>query len=106
MPNIKELSFDEIALVSGGNANGQSYDERNNFGIGRAPVTRANNAGIGAIVSAGVAIAAGTGGVGIVAAAVGGAILSSLPSGSSSNNSGGGNWHDTNPGGMVGECRW
>lgn len=71
-----------------------------------APATTANNAGIGAIVSTGVAIAAGTGPVGIVAAAVGGAILSALPSGSSSNNSGGGNWHDTNPGGMVGQCRW
>ncbi|MEL4016652.1 hypothetical protein [Dryocola clanedunensis] len=52
MNNIKELSLDEIAMVSGG-------------------------------------------------------ITAALPStsGSASNNKGGG-WHDTNPGGMVGECRW
>jgi hypothetical protein len=32
MSSIRELSLSEIELVSGGNANGQSNDERNNFG--------------------------------------------------------------------------
>ncbi|WBM72670.1 hypothetical protein OH773_10710 [Buttiauxella sp. WJP83] len=32
MSSIRELSFDEIALVSGGGANGQDNNERSNYG--------------------------------------------------------------------------
>lgn len=108
MNNIKELSLDEIAMVSGGNANG-NFERNTNFSgsKGGAPATSANNAGIGMILGTAGALIAGATPPGIVAAAVIGGITAALPStsGSASNNKGGG-WHDTNPGGMVGECRW
>lgn len=108
MNNIKELSPDEIAIVSGGNANG-NYERNTNFSHskGSAPASSANNAGIGIILGTAGAVIAGATPGGIVAAAVIGGITAALPStsGSSSNNRGG-SWHDTNPGGMVDECRW
>ncbi|SUW62580.1 Uncharacterised protein [Buttiauxella agrestis] len=36
MSGIRELSFDEIALVSGGSANGQDAGERSNYGNNNA----------------------------------------------------------------------
>ncbi|MFS9421738.1 hypothetical protein [Citrobacter sp. C411] len=116
MPNIKELSFDEIALVSGGNANsnyegGRNYSERNNRGSGRngggAPATTANNAGFVIIGGVLTAVATGVGGpiAGTVVGTAFAAASQSLPN-DNNNNRGGGSWHDTNPGGMVGQCRW
>ncbi|WP_237391366.1 hypothetical protein [Dryocola clanedunensis] len=108
MNNIKELSLEEIALVSGGNANG-NFERNTNFSgsKGSAPATSANNAGIGVILGTVGAVVAGANPVGVVVAGVIGGITAALPSttGSSSNNSGG-NWNDTNPGGAIGECRW
>ena len=117
MSGIRELSFDEIALVSGGNANGQDAGERSNYGTsnlssrsrrGGVPVTTANNVGFVIIGGVLTAIAGAINpvvgvGVGITFAALDKGMPS--PSGNGSSNSGGG-WHDTNPGGMVGECRW
>jgi hypothetical protein len=116
MSSIRELSLSEIELVSGGNANGQSNDERNNFGRSDrvngnrgAPVTSANNAGIGIIAGTIGAIAGLAGGpVGVVVAgAVLGGLGASMPTSSSSSkgNSGGG-WNDSNPGSVAGQCRW
>ncbi|MCT4709242.1 hypothetical protein MUA04_03410 [Enterobacteriaceae bacterium H11S18] len=108
MNNIKELSLEEIALVSGGNANG-NFERTNNISSskGGAPATAANNAGVGVILGTIGAVATGAAAPVVVISAVIGGIAASLPSttGSTSNNSGG-SWNDTNPGGMVGECRW
>jgi hypothetical protein len=112
MSSIRELSFDEIAQVSGG---GNSGDHEHNWSSprgsasrngGPAPVTAANNAGIGAILGTIGALVAGATPVGVGVAAVIGGITAAMPSASSSNNDRNGSWHDTNPGGMVGECRW
>ncbi|ENV3746101.1 hypothetical protein L369_04747 [Enterobacter sp. MGH 23] len=115
MSNIRELSFDEIAQVSGGGANGQDASDRNYGGSkssGRsggwgAPATTANNAGFVIIGGVLTAVATGIGGpiAGTVVGTAFAAASQSLPN-DSNNNKGGGSWHDTNPGGMVGECRW
>lgn len=44
MSDIRELSFDEIELVSGGNANGQDAGERSNYGNNNARNTLGRNA--------------------------------------------------------------
>lgn len=118
MSGIRELSFNEIAMVSGGEGHGtevnrDKQDARNaargGGGSWSAPVTTANNAGIGIIAGTIGAIVGLAGGpVGAVAA---GAVLGGLgasmptPSSSSNGNSGGG-WHDTNPGSITGQCTW
>ncbi|MCT4706556.1 hypothetical protein MUA03_11650 [Enterobacteriaceae bacterium H16N7] len=116
MNNIKELSLEEIALVSGGNANGNferntgssSYNAGKSSNSGGAPITPANVAGMTIIAGTLTFVASA---INPVAGAAVGTILSAgiagatTSSGSSSNNSGG-SWNDTNPGGMVGECRW
>lgn len=111
MCSIKELSLSEVELVSGGNANG-NYERGSSSSHG-APATSANNAGIGIIAGTLGALAAmGTGPIGMViaGAAVGG-LGSAMPStsstpSSSNNGRSDGSWHDTNPGGLAGECRW
>lgn len=99
---MKELNLNEVALVSGG---GNAGDRDTRFTRG-APATSANNAGVGIIVGTLAALATvSTGPVGmVVAGAMAGGIASALPSGSGNSNRGG--WHDINPGGMVGQCRW
>ena len=113
MSNIRELSFDEIAQVSGGSANGQNASDRNYGGSrnsgssgGRgAPATTANNAGFVIIGGVLTAVATGIGGP-IAGTVVGTAFAAASQSLPNDNNRGGGSWHDTNPGGMVGQCRW
>lgn len=115
MASVRELSFDEIALISGGNANsnyegGRSFSRGNNQsngGRGGAPATTANNAGFVIIGGVLTAVATGVGGpiAGTVVGTAFAAASQSLPN-DNNNNRGGGSWHDTNPGGMVGQCRW
>lgn len=115
MSEIRELSLNEIAMVSGGEGHGSEVNrdrqDAKNAARGRsgAPATTANNAGIGIIAGTIGAIVGLAGGpVGVVAA---GAVLGGLgasmptPSSSSNRNSGGG-WHDSNPGSVAGQCRW
>ncbi|WP_156108015.1 hypothetical protein [Cedecea neteri] len=113
MSEIKELSFEEIAMVSGGNANsnyeGGNSRAGNSHGrnSGGAPATTANNAGfviIGGVLT-GVATALGGPVAGTVVGTAFAAAGQSLPN-DNNNNRGGGSWHDTNPGGMIGQCRW
>ncbi|HCI4584907.1 TPA: hypothetical protein NO892_005351 [Klebsiella variicola subsp. variicola] len=119
MSEIRELSLNEIAMVSGGEGHGlevnRDRQDAKNAARGRsggswsAPVTTANNAGIGIIAGTIGAIVGLAGGpVGVVAAgAVLGGLGASMPtSSSSSNRNSGGGWHDSNPGSVAGQCRW
>lgn len=117
MENIRELSFEEIEQVSGGNANsnyegGRSSSRGNNQSNGGregAPVTTANNAGIGIIAGTLGALAGLAGGPAgaLVAGAVLGGLGAAMPTpSSSSNGKSGGGWHDSNPGSVAGQCRW
>ncbi|WP_156108016.1 hypothetical protein [Cedecea neteri] len=113
MKMITELSIDEVALVSGGGKNSEPSDRRdanrgsNNGRSGSAPATTANNAGFVIIGGVLTAVATGIGGpvAGTVVGTAFAAAAQSLPN-DGNNNRGGGSWHDTNPGGMVGQCRW
>lgn len=114
MSEIRELSFNEIAMVSGGEGHGTEVnrdrqDARNaaRGGSRGAPATTANNAGFVIIGGVLTAVATGVGGpiVGTVVGTAFAAASQSLPN-DNNNNRGGGSWHDTNPGGMVGQCRW
>lgn len=115
MSSIRELSFDEIIKVSGGEGHGSevAQDKRDRMNAqrnsrGGAPVTTANNVGfviIGGTLTAIATIVGGPVPGAIVGTAVSAAVTALPQQGSSSSNKGGG-WHDTNPGGMVGQCRW
>lgn len=112
MSNIRELTFDELAHVSGGGNAGDHDNNRSNSGGssrnggGAAPVTTANNAGMGALLATIGALAAGATPIGLGVAAVVGGLGAALPSVSSSNNDRGGGWTDTDPGKPYGQCRW
>lgn len=106
-------------MVSGGEGHGTEVNRdrqearnaaraaRGGGGSWSAPVTTANNAGFVIIGGVLTAVATGVGGpiVGTVVGTAFAAASQSLPN-DNNNNRGGGSWHDTNPGGMVGQCRW
>jgi len=116
MSGIRELSFEEIALVSGGEGHGTEVnrdrqDARNaaqRGGSGGAPVTTANKVGFVIIGGVLTAVASGLGGpvAGAVVGTAFSAAAEALPEAQSGSGGNNGSWHDTNPGAINGECRW
>lgn len=112
MSVIKELSFDEIGLVSGGNANGNyerqdsnSSNSHSSSNGGGAPDTRWNRVGIALIEGTLTGIASAINPLaGVAVGTAFTAVEASKDSGSGGNS---GNYgHDTNPGGVAGQCTW
>ena len=119
MSEIRELSLNEIAMVSGGEGHGSEVNrdrqDAKNAARGRsggswsAPATTANNAGIGIIagtIGAIVGRAGGTVGVVAAGAVLGGLGASMTKPSSSSNRKSGGGWHESNRGSVAGQWRW
>lgn len=112
MSVIKELSFDEISLVSGGNANG-NFERRDSYSSnshsssngGGAPDTRLNRVGMAIIEGTLTGIASVINP--LAGVAVGTAFAAAEASRDSGSGGNSGNYgHDTDPGGVAGQCTW
>ena len=116
MSNIVELSADDILMVSGGGNSGD-HDHCWNS-VKNDAMHGAIASGYAGLITGGISgIAGGVPGIvggataGFVRGAIRGAAVDGIksymqnclkPGGSER----GGGWHDTDPGGMAGECRW
>jgi len=112
MSGLRELSSDEIIRVSGGEswATEQHHEQLSRGGSGShgAPKTTANDVGF-AIMAGTITTAATVLGGPIVGGITGTAFAmanAAMPPSQADNPRRGGGWHDTNPGGAVGQCRW